>query len=116
QRLTNSWAASISDSIVRIKKLNLKGSRTAYYIDSGDWLPLLEEAVESAIAPASVEIFNSQFSPVQLSERVNREAVIAVAEKLLTLTYQYSSKDLPAAIITALAQLPGGQDWHMGKS
>ncbi|MEO1445998.1 MAG: DUF29 family protein [Cyanobacteria bacterium J06635_11] len=36
QRLTNSWAASISYSVLRIKKLNLKGNRTAYYISSDD--------------------------------------------------------------------------------
>ena len=32
KRLTNSWVASISDSIRQIKKLNLKDNKKAYYI------------------------------------------------------------------------------------
>jgi Domain of unknown function DUF29 len=30
QRLTNSWAASIADSLLRIKRLNLKENKTSY--------------------------------------------------------------------------------------
>jgi len=33
QRLTNCWAASISDSIVQISKLNIKDNKTSYYIN-----------------------------------------------------------------------------------
>ncbi len=32
KRLTNSWVASISDSLLQIKKLNLKDNKTSYYI------------------------------------------------------------------------------------
>jgi hypothetical protein len=32
QRLTNSWVASISDSLRQIQKLNLKENKTSYYI------------------------------------------------------------------------------------
>ncbi len=32
QRLTNSWVASISDSLRQIQKLNLKEDKTSYYI------------------------------------------------------------------------------------
>lgn len=39
KRLTNSWAASISDSVLRIKKLNLKGNKTAYYVDLDECSP-----------------------------------------------------------------------------
>lgn len=65
ERLTNSWVASISDSILRIRKLNLKDNKVSYYINSDEWLPFLEEAVEAAIAPTSVEVLNGQFTPVQ---------------------------------------------------
>lgn len=34
QRLTNSWVASISDSVVQIKRLNLKENKTSYYVRS----------------------------------------------------------------------------------
>lgn len=58
QRLTNSWANSISDSIVQIKKLNLKDNKNSYYINSDESLTYLEAAVKLAIRPASLEIFN----------------------------------------------------------
>ncbi|MBC7826086.1 MAG: DUF29 family protein, partial [Candidatus Parcubacteria bacterium] len=32
ERLTNSWVASIADSILQIKKLNLKDNKTSHYL------------------------------------------------------------------------------------
>jgi hypothetical protein len=37
QRLTNSWVASISDSLRQIQKLNLKENKTSYYIKQDEW-------------------------------------------------------------------------------
>ncbi|HEY9711517.1 MAG TPA: DUF29 family protein [Oculatellaceae cyanobacterium] len=34
QRLTNSWSASIRDSVREIQKLNLKENKTSYYINA----------------------------------------------------------------------------------
>jgi hypothetical protein len=39
QRLTNSWVASISDSLRQIQKLNLKENKTSYYIKQDEWEP-----------------------------------------------------------------------------
>lgn len=111
RRLTNSWVASISNSVIQVKKLNLKGNKTSYYIEQESWLPFLEEAIESAIAPASVEILNGQLNPIQLSEKVDRQSVMATAQALLALTYLYSNKELPAILTTHLMTLPGGQSW-----
>ena len=110
QRLTNSWIASISDSIVQISKLNIKDNKISYYIKSDDWQSYLEEAVERAIRPASVEVLEGQLKPKQVAERINRKQLIEISQRLLDLTYEYSAKDLPAAIDTYLAELPGG-DW-----
>ena len=111
QRLTNSWVASISDSIRQIKKLNLKDNKTAYYINSDEWQPFLEEAIEAAIRPASIEVLNGQLKPSQLSKQVDKTQLILVLQKLLNLTYEYSAKDLPGIVDTYLAELPGGSDW-----
>lgn len=111
QRLTNSWVASISDSIIQIFKLNIKDNKTSYYIKSDDWQPYLEEAMERAIRPASVEVLDGQLKPKQVSERINRNQLIEISQKLLDLTYEYTAKDLPAAIDTYLAELSGGEDW-----
>jgi len=115
ERLTNSWVASISDSILRIQKLNLKANKESYYANSDEWLPFLEEAIEAAVAPASVEVLNGRLNAVQLSKQIDRDRAIATAQTLLDFTYRCSPKQLPAIITARLAELPGGQDWYQGK-
>jgi Domain of unknown function DUF29 len=112
QRLTNSWATSISDSIRQIKKLNLKDNKTCYYINADEWQPILEENIEAAIRPASLEVLNGQLKPKQLSERLDRNQLMLMTQRFLDLTYTYSAKDLPAIVDNYLAQLPGGKDWQ----
>jgi Domain of unknown function DUF29 len=112
QRLTNSWATSISDSIRQIKKLNLKDNKISYYINANEWQPFLEENIEAAIRPASLEVLNGQLKPKQLSERLDRNQLMLIAQQFLDLTYTYSAKDLPAIVDNYLAQLPGGEDWQ----
>lgn len=115
QRLTNSWAASIGDSVQEIQDLNLQDNKTSYYIKSDEWQPLLEEALKTAIRTASVEVMNGTYSPVQLSALVNREEILLIAQNFLALTYVHKSIDLPDIIDEKLTQLPGGQDWKEGK-
>lgn len=111
QRLTNSWATSISGSILEIKKLNLKDNKTSYYVKPDEWEALLEEELEAAIAPASLEVLNGRLSRSQLSNRIVREQLILTAIQLLALTYAHAAKELPAIIYQHLTQLPGGEDW-----
>jgi Domain of unknown function DUF29 len=115
QRLTNSWAASIADSIQKIKRLNLKENKTSYYIKSDEWDELLEESIKTAIISASVEAMNGQLSPIQLSELVDTSQVINNAKALLALIYVHPTKDLPDIIRTQLTELPGGEDWKEGR-
>ncbi|MBE9229441.1 DUF29 family protein [Phormidium sp. LEGE 05292] len=111
QRLTNSWANSISDSIVQIKKLNLKDNKTSYYLTSDEWQSYLEAAIKLAIRPASLEIFNGQLKAKQISERLDLSQLITTAKTMLDLTYTYAAEDLPDQIDVILAELPGGEDW-----
>lgn len=111
QRLTNSWIASISDSIIQISKLNLKDNKTSYYIQRDEWQTYLEAAIEEAIRPASVEIFAGQLKPKQIATSLDRPQLIAVSQKLLDLTYKISRKNLPDTIDSVLVNLPGGSDW-----
>ncbi|MCY7275130.1 MAG: DUF29 family protein [Phormidesmis sp. CAN_BIN44] len=115
ERLTNSWVASIADSILQIKKLNLKDNRTSHYIKIDEWELFLEEAIEAAIAPASVEVLNGRSNPIQVSEHVDRALLILASQKLLNLTYQHSTKELPAVIARCLTELSGGQEWYEGR-
>lgn len=115
QRLTNSWAASISDSLRQIQKLNLKENKTSYYIKQDEWHPFLEEAVEAAISPASVEVRDGVYNSFQLSDLVDRTEIIKTAQKLVDLTYEHSAKMLPGIIDNNLVQLPGGEEWKEGR-
>ena len=115
QRLTNSWVASISDSLRQIQKLNLKENKTSFYIKQDEWEPYLEEAIEAAIRPASVEVMDSAYNCFQLSELVDRTEIIMTAQRLLDLTYEHSAKTLLAIIDENLVQLPGGEEWKEGR-
>jgi len=115
QRLTNSWVASISDSLRQIQKLNLKDNKTSYYIKQDEWEPFLEEAIEAAIRPASVEVLDGAYNSFQLSELVDRTEIMMTAQRLLDLTYEHSAKTLPAIIDENLVQLPGGEEWKEGR-
>ena len=72
---------------------------------------LLEEAIERAIRPASVEVMDGKLKASIISAQINREDIIQVSNQLLGLTYQYCAKDLPIEIDRVLAQLPGGSEW-----
>ena len=113
QRLTGSWANSIRNSIREIKKLNIKDNRKSYYINLDEWKNLMEEEViEDAIADASEEVMNGKFARSQLSEMLDKSQILITATTLLTLTYTYSSKELPAIMDDYLSQLAGGKHWR----
>ena len=116
QRLTNSWAASIRDSLLEIQDLNLKENKTSYYIKLDEWQPLLDSVLEAAIRTASVEVQGGTYTPFQLSEMVNRTQVVDTAQSLLALIYEHSGEMLPAIIDEKLAELAGGEDWKEGRS
>ena len=111
QRLTHSWLVSISDSILQISKLNLKDNQTSHYIKANDWDSYLEEALEEAILPASLETLAGKLKPKQLATRIDRTALLTSAVQLLQLTYTTPRKALPACINDILATLPGGAEW-----
>ena len=115
QRLTNSWTASIRNSLLEIQDINLKENKKSYYINQDEWDDWLQEEIELAIADASLEVLGGIHNEFELAGMVNRNEVISVAGKFLELTHLYSVKELPKAIVKLLIQLPGGEDWKLGK-
>ncbi|MTJ12118.1 DUF29 domain-containing protein [Anabaena sp. UHCC 0187] len=112
QRLTNSWIASIRNSIREIKKINLKENKKSYYVNQDEWENLIEEeAIEDAIADASLEIMNGKYTRSQLSEILDRNQIITTVITFLSLTYTYSPKELPAIMDDYLNQLPNDENW-----
>ncbi|MBD2134170.1 DUF29 family protein [Sphaerospermopsis sp. FACHB-1094] len=116
QRLTNSWAASIENAILEIKKLNMKENKKSYYINNDEWGEILTDALESAIRPATLEVMNGKFNRKQLSQLLNKEQLILTATELLEFTYNYQIRELPDIIDEYLGKLPSGENWQLGKS
>lgn len=112
KRLTNSWAASIRNSIREIQEVNLKDNKTSYYINTDEWENSIEEEViEDAIADASEEVMDGKFNRSQLSEMLDKPLLFQIATQLIELTYNHAAKQLPALIEEHLVGLPGGEDW-----
>ncbi|MFW9259116.1 DUF29 family protein [Nostoc sp. CALU 546] len=112
QRLTGSWVNSIRNSIKQIKKLNIKDNKNSYYINQDEWeMLILEEVIEDAIADASLEVLNGNYTRSQLSAILDRNQILTTANEFIALTYTYSAKELPAIMDDYLAQLAGGEDW-----
>jgi hypothetical protein len=117
QRLTGSWAASIIDSTIKIKSLNLKDNKTSHYIKQTEWALLIDDAIAEAIIPASNEIYNGKYAPSKLSEIVDREKITAIAQDLLDFSYTATSKQgLLKLLEDYLTELPGGEDWKFGRN
>ncbi|ALB41731.1 hypothetical protein AA650_15820 [Anabaena sp. WA102] len=114
-RLTNSWVASIRNSLVEIKKINLKENKKSYYINQDEWNSWLEDEIELAIADASLEVMNGKFKRQQLSQMLNKPQLILTATELINFTYDYQIRELPDIIDGYLGNLPGGEDWKLGK-
>ncbi len=115
QRLTNSWANSIRDSIIKIQALNLKENKKSYYIDRDEWEEMLETAFEDAVFAASTEVASGAYKPRQLLNMLDKAAIMRAATELLNLTYAHSGKTLREAIAAEFEQLPGGEDWNTGE-
>jgi len=93
-RLTRSWFASITDSIIQISKLNLKGNKSSYYISQSEWRSFLEDALEEALLPASLEILDGALTADQLNDRFNHDRGLKLAQDLLDLTYSSARREL----------------------
>ncbi|MEA5620019.1 DUF29 family protein [Cronbergia sp. UHCC 0137] len=114
QRLTNSWIASIRNSLIEIKKLNLKDNKKSHYINLDEWEIYLEDELTPAIADASLEVLNGSLKRQKLSQMLNQEQLLFNAIELLAMTYNYANRELPDIIDSYLTQLPGGEDWNNG--
>ena len=97
QRMTNSWLASIVNSVVGIKKLNFR-DKNSYYLGESELHDYLEEAIELASLEAAKEAFGGIYSVDQLAARFERDRVMATGFELLQLTYREETKKLPQII------------------
>ena len=115
KRLTNSWVASIRNSLIEIQDINLKENKKSYYINQDEWNSWLEDEIELAIADASLEVLNGKFKRQQISQMLNKPQLILTATELINFTYNYKIRELPDIIDDYLGNLTGGEDWKLGK-
>ena len=87
QRLTNSWAASISNSIIEIQDFNQKNNKNSYYLNPDEWDEMINSTLEAAITTASAEVFGGTLTPFKLAEIIDKTAIMATCKNLLFLTY-----------------------------
>ena len=113
QRMTNSWAASILDSLMEIQDLNIQENKKAYYVKQDGWETLLAESMKRAVSTATVEVSEGAYNPFQLQKLVNTPEIMETAQELLDIIYEYEVQDLPDIINEYLSQLPGGNDWKL---
>ncbi|MFN9402211.1 MAG: DUF29 family protein, partial [Dolichospermum sp.] len=111
KRLTNSWVASIRNSLIEIQDINLKENKKSYYINQNEWDSWLEDEIELAIADASLEVMSGKFKRQQISQMLNKPQLILTATELINFTYNYQIRELPDIIDDYLGNLPGGEDW-----
>jgi Domain of unknown function DUF29 len=115
QRMNNSWAASIRDSLLEIRDLNLQDNGTSHYVKPENWLEMIEECLDRATSTASVEVCNGIYNPYELTQLVNESQITERAVDLLSLTYSTPKRLLVGVINEYLSQLPGGDDWKLGQ-
>ncbi|WP_016950067.1 DUF29 family protein [Anabaena sp. PCC 7108] len=110
QRLTNSWLASIRNSLIQIKKINLKENKKSYYINQDEWDIYLAEEMELAIGDASLEVMNGKFTRQKLSQILDKQQLILTTTELIYFTYNYQIRELPDIIDEYISKLPGAED------
>jgi hypothetical protein len=105
KRTTKSWRSSIANSIVRIKKLNLKDNKKSYYIEPGEWQEYITEALNPALNEACLEVKEGIFDYKQLKKEIQKNQLFDWANYLLDLTYKNSTEQLSEMTLDYLESL-----------
>jgi hypothetical protein len=105
KRITKSWRSSIVNSIIKIKKLNLKDNKKSYYIKVEEWQEYLTESLNEALNEACLEVKEGIFDYKQLKNAIERQQILAWANYLLDLSYFNSSESLTEMTLDYLETL-----------
>ena len=102
KRLTNSWRASIINSLLSIQKRNKLGKK-AHYIYSQNWQEYLEDNFISALVNASREVLGG-IDYTELKTMCDRTSILDFANSLLQLTYSNNQEELVIKIENKLQE------------
>ena len=97
RRLTNSWRASILNSLLQIKRTNRMGNKKTPYIKSEDWEEAIAEVMPEVYVLAATEVLNGVLNDNQVEELANYQELCGWSTTLLRQTYQQDANDLRQA-------------------
>jgi hypothetical protein len=83
QRTTRSWDFSIYNSSKEIKKINKRRKSGGYYASEEELQEIINDAFDTAIRKAALEIFDAKYSPDELKARIDCVSITKDALKLM---------------------------------
>lgn len=91
-RITKSWKASISNSLLAIQKRNRLGKKS-HYIKEDNWAEHIFNCQFEAVLGAAKEVFEGM-DYQELEKLVDFERLMTVSNELLALTYSKNSREI----------------------
>jgi hypothetical protein len=88
KRTTPSWDFSIRNALRNIAKVNKRRKAGGYYMLPDELAAVIAESYPYALEQAALEAFGGVYSPEQLDEMVDAEAIQARALELVTQAQQ----------------------------
>ena len=76
KRSTRSWETSILNSVKQIQRTNQRPKAKGSYFTEAELLETLEDAYESALRKAALEVYEGRYAADELTKMVNQDAII----------------------------------------
>ncbi|WP_414542207.1 DUF29 family protein [Nostoc sp. CCY0012] len=83
KRTTRSWETSIFNAVKQIQRTNKRPKTKGNYLTEAELLETLQDAYESALRKAALEVFEGKYSADELREVVNQQSIIQEALNLI---------------------------------
>ncbi len=83
KRSTRSWESSIANSVKQIQRSNKRRKTGGYYLTPEELRETLEDAYDSALRQATLEVFEGKYEVKELAEMVDQNIIIEQAMGLI---------------------------------
>ncbi|MBE9052693.1 DUF29 family protein [Nostocales cyanobacterium LEGE 11386] len=83
KRTTRSWETSIFNSVKQIQRTNKRLKSQGNYLTEAELLETLQDAYESALRKAALEVVEGKYSTDELREIINQNIIIQDAMNLI---------------------------------
>ena len=84
KRTTRSWEFSIRNSVREIKRVIYRRKSGGSYLNNDELLELIEDAFQTALEKAAMEVFEGQYDETQISEKIDNNLIKKEAYQLIT--------------------------------